>query len=416
MLKLDQRGMSLPIVIGVAALILANSYYFMSLNRSSQKTAIGTKTEVSEQSEQSRIAGALSDLNICTSSDNFGGKNLASMVGAQIPFPIKRNSINILELNKAYSKDTHVVSRFQLEGDSSISNAQLRYSLVVTYNANNNVAAGVNGKASLPKRSAVVKVPLFIETDGSGNITRCYARPTQDTTANSTAVEIAVAQACVNGSSTTPLSFKRSTAGSAIAECVTNVEEKICGTGQVFNGLGINTSNTGTPGSENRREASCLGYSALCTSSPVQLVATNISSSNLTCSDPANGICTGSAMIRNSGSGSGISCSTSCSTAHLLFNSYNANGSPNCLNATTSCPAGQYPTGVDSVGNVTGCAYVQYRGKSCGANQYATDIDPSDTANPFKCAAYTRTRTCSGTFNFATSFNTTGIGCTNYNY
>lgn len=421
MFKLDQKGVSLPIVIGVAALILANSYYFLELNRSASKTGAITRSEISEQAEQARIAGALSDLTICASTSNFGGKALASLINTQIPFPISRNGINILELNKSYSQDTHAVSRFHLESDSLISNPQLRYSLIIVYDQARNVPNSISPKKGVAKKTATVKIPMFIETDGSGLITRCYARPTENTIEKQTAVELAVKYACINGSTTTPLVFERSaSASSAISECVNNVQELTCGTGQVLNSVAVNISSPTVPGSENRREGTCIGFNRACATTPVLQFVQNIVSSNLTCSDPANGGCSGALMIRNSGNANGFSCSQTCSTTHQLFNSYNANGSANCLNTSTACSiSGQYATTVDSNGNVTGCAYVTYRNRWCTSpsTQYATDIDPTTPSDPFKCQSYTKTKDCPGNYNYATSFTSTTIACTgNINY
>nr|BDT30084.1 hypothetical protein BHI3_35500 [Bacteriovorax sp. HI3] len=413
MFKLDQKGVSLPLVIGAAAIILANTYYFYEMNKNSTRDASFAKSEISEQSEQARIAAFLADLKVC-SDDNFKGRSLVSLT-TPISFSLKRGTpgVNFLEVGKSYGQDHYTVANYYLIADPNAVSNELRYSLMVNYSLAKNATLN---KGNLPKRTATAKVPLFIQVDGSGNISRCYAVPDEDRTASSTAIEKAMQATCKVDTTTnpTPTAYLRSS--TSIAECVNNVKEGVCGTGQVFNGMTITGKTpTYTLGAENLLENSCAAYVNVCPTTPVQQVFRLINNSTPTCEVPENGGCTDAMMVKNSADADKISCSQGCGT-NQLYNRMNASGVPTCYNRQTPCPSGQYVKYINATGTVVTCEYIKYRDAYCTTSYYARDLDPNSASNPLACEYYNKYKDCAGTYGFVTSFSTVTPSCKTLNF
>lgn len=416
MFKLDQKGQTLPIVIGVTALILANTYYFMEIDKSATARNILAGSQVSEQTEQSRISSYLADFNVCSNSKtgvgNFYGRNITTLQNtAGLGFNLVKGATEFLAVNAKYVNETHKVTKFHLEADPLIASDELKYSLMVYYTVINSrddkPVVGTVYKRSNIKKTALIKVPLYIKTDASGNIQDCYARPPQDTVANSTTLEIVVTESCINPAAGPTVITAFVETGASIKRCFTNVTGIDCG-----GGLGLN--NATVSGAVNTQGFTCNGMSSTCTTSPNQTGATAIVNSVPTCVEPRNGGCpAGSAMVKINDTTT--ACSTNCGANQLLNSINGATGAAFCYDRYYPCPSGQYAKTIAANGAVT-CDYVKFRNVDCGNNYYATDLDPNDASTPLNCSYYSRVKSCAGVNNFVQSFTAVTPYCRNFYY
>lgn len=423
MFKLNQKGVSLPIVMAVSALILANMVYFIELNKDSKKKNVLYGAHIAEQSEEGRIGAFLADLGVCTS--NFAGVNPDSYTSAS-PFPstkkLEKNTISFLEVGGKYLSNSHVVKNFYFYSDLANTNDNTKYSLVVVYDILDTGVADLTMKSNIPKKSSRVEIPLYIEKTGT-NIARCYARPYQDLATTGSTVELAVQAACkttaltpANQSNTNNIDVLNNLPSVAIQECLHNVAPDInmlCAQAGMLNKLTIDTNGGG-----NVLGFSCQGLILTCPTNDQQLFKTITNSSAASsCSTPTTPCSGGSAFIA-AGSGS-VACSQQC-PSNRLWSSVDTTGNPTCYERSGSCPAGEYVKEVRADNTVV-CNPVTHKNKYCTdtVNQYVTSINQNMySGNPFTpCTNYSKVKTqCAGRFNFVSNFGTPTPTCRTFTY
>lgn len=445
MLKLDKKGQSLPIVLGVTALILANTYYFLAVNKTTSSRTKMTQTTIETQTEQSRISSYLADLNVCAKQTVTGGvttgtglfynrtiTSLSDRVNG-IPFPLissaATGSQTFLKVNDLYSKRTLQAKKFYLQPDTAISTSavnEVRYNLIVEYELKNSINSAL--PANNTRKVTTTKIPLVIQRVSASDdrIVNCYARPSTlaDTVESTSSMSTAVRQACLNPEASSPTdtntAFLDLTTSAAIATCNFRMNFPalpapqiiVCPAGMVLKSAGISH----TPPNEGRQEFTCEALqTTVCPPSPNQAVLSGVVDSVPVCGSPAS--CgTGSMMIKNGSNPSELTaCTTNCNigspnpNVYQLLHDYAGNGTPSCidLGRITPCPTGQYAQSVDANG-VPSCDYIKYRNVSCPAGQFATDMDP---INGLRCQTLTIVKDCPGQNNFAVTFVNPTIGC-----
>lgn len=433
MLKLDQKGQTLPIVLGVTALILANTYYFMAIDKNTAAKNKLTATQVNVQTEQSRISSFLSDINICgrtltstTGTGNFYNRNITTLTDtvAGIPFDlVASNGQPFLKKDYRYAGRSQKVLKYYLKSDDAIANVASSYSLVVEYemvnpNDKEPYSPATDFVSKSPKKFTVTRVPLTLQIDASNLIVNCFARPT--TTADDksgggfSTLERAVMDSCKNAA---PVGGLPNTDGAffdnttSIYGCFHRITPITCPIGQVINSAEVTapTSPPSAAGAESTQQFTCLALSSACATTPIQAVVTGVTNSVVTCGIPKNGSCgAGQMMIKN---GASIACATNCPTDQM-FHSITAGGVPTCYNRTNLCPTGMFAKSVDASGTPS-CEYIKYRNVDCGDSNYATNLDP---VNGLSCAYYNRAKNCAGTWNYVSTFSAVATSCRNINY
>lgn len=408
---MNQKGVSLPVVMLITALIAANSYYFLSLNKTAKTTNVSQTIELKEDAEKKRIAAFLADYTVCNS--NLAGKTIAALKAnpaapdtSQIS-NLKKGGINFLNYGSTYAGGTHTLTRIFLLEDTTSSVVKTKYSLVASYTV-------FQGKTTA-KKNASVTIPLYIDQDAGGVVTRCYARPDEDTALTGTKVEQAVQSACLGETAL----FANS--GGDIS-CKHEVLPTSCiSPGGVLTG---NLLKDVEITSQHELKFNC-GYLPISdcptTTTPFPNLGTSISNSTVQCANPDSpAICpNGQAMVFNNGNT--IGCASQClptTDTNLLHHSYQAtSGSPICYTRPLACPPGKYAEKILANGQ-TRCGDIRYKGLGCPANTYVTDMDTESTGPnaPFTCSSYTKSKSCAsaGTYTYVNSFNTVTPICVNY--
>ncbi|MGZ3787090.1 MAG: hypothetical protein ACXVLQ_01130 [Bacteriovorax sp.] len=412
MLRLDQKGFSLPMALVVLALVGANTIYFMGIHKNSTVTNKMVARGIAENNEKTRLSAYLADQDVCGNSlsqINFYNKDITTLTdsNAGINFDLTRGGKPFLTNGGTYVRGTHQVEKYYLFADPASANNQTKYSLVVEYS----IIQGVEFKV-LPgvQRLKRISVPLFIEFSGN-LITRCYARSDQSTAplaAGTTNVELAIKNSCspdATGATNGPNSTaKLLTSGSNIIGCEHKITAQSCPVQQSLNGMVV---------VDNGQTYTCSATTYSCPTTPTQKFAINlIGDGTASCGTPDPNCGPGSTMIRN---GTSISCSQNCPAAYL-WNSIAPNGSVTCYERLKPCPAGQYTAAVYPDGSVT-CKDIIYKSVNCGALRYATDMDSTYPPDPLRCAGYSKVKTCpGGAYTYVTSLATPTPACVTYTY
>lgn len=107
MLKMNQKGVSLPVVMLITALIAANSYYFISLNKNAKSTNVSQTTELKEEAEKRRIAAFLADYTVCNA--NFLGRSITALKNNSTMTSLSKNTVVFFTLwRQVYGADSYI--------------------------------------------------------------------------------------------------------------------------------------------------------------------------------------------------------------------------------------------------------------------------------------------------------------------
>lgn len=438
MFKLDQKGLSLPIVLAVAAIIGANSYYFLMTQKNSSVSTSLTKTDIIEDAEKRRIAAVLSDFNVCTA--NFGNKVMGTLKTPNLSgiSSITKSGTNIIKVGTNFTdatgspafnsnidrstpspfSETSRVSRIYFteipETTPSVPPQQVRVSLRIELETLASTAVGSSGK-----KVKVISIPLYIDFDSypasipdpdTRKIVRCYARP--DAALSQTGLFEAIKSSCLTtGTSTTHLTN---------AGCEHILNPLTCGPNKnkFLDSVGINSTTNAIEFTCGTYQTSASLMASQCDASGK--VAQAIVDSSLQCdylNACTSGARMGSALIKYNTT-SGYSCLESCNTTDVWHSTDSSgDGSSTCYPRLYSCDPGYYAKSVSSTGFVD-CQPITYKSKACTATQYATHFDTLSTSGDLlHCAAFTKARTCpsSPKFSYVTSLGTTTPACTTLN-
>lgn len=397
-------------VMVIMAIVVANTVYFMGVNKNTTGTNLKVATNIGEDNEKRRISAYLADQDVCGNSANpinFYNKDIVQLqsptAGTTIfSTGLVRGSDTLhpfLKVNDLYIKNTHTLSKFYFLENTANPNAQTKYSLIVEYTLRGSGVVGPSANASI-KKNIFVKIPLFVELAG-GLITRCYARSDVDTpAAGQTNVEKSITNAC------TGTTAELVTSGSNVLGCNHNITTLACptaaGNKTVLNAMIINASKQQT--------YTCGATTFSCASAPLQnFVKAVVGDGTLTCG--AIEACNNGAMILRNGTGT--SCTTNCAAGYL-WSSVSVAGTPLCYERLQPCGAGTYTKEVRADGTLD-CQPIVYKNVDCGAGRYATDMNSTAPSDPLTCGAYSKVKTCSSGTWF-TSVTTTNPSCVTYTY
>lgn len=374
MLQFNQKGFSVALALVMAALIAANTVYFIGLTKNSSITNSTTANQMGELNEQRRLSTLLSDSFVCKSvlgSINLGSVPTAPVIGA-FSFTNPKSGIKFLENTAStpstfdYVNNTHGPRSYWI----SYNGTPNQYTLNIRYDIAN------NRKANTIKGSTVAKIPLFIELDSSNNIQNCYANPSPIYSI----VEKTVEAACVGNSAfKDPSNFS----------CKHVVIPFTSGPLNFIKTISLTAANEQQFSSD-----SFFGTGMNCGSAPMRkLMKSFDSNGNLSCATPDEIPCPGGTMLIMNGSTPVCSDNQTYATSNALFNSITAGGTETYyVKPDNVCP-GKYVSGYSATG-VASCADFTIVSEDCGPLKFATDLDTEATSAPLSCGSYTKTKSC----------------------
>lgn len=398
MLKLDQKGFSIALSMVMAALIAANTIYFMNLSKVTSVTNALRATQASELAEKRRIGSLLSDSAACTAV--FSSQNLTTLsVPKTPPFDLQINGFSFLKSSAAstypYLDNSHRADTYWIAADR---NLYIRYSL------------SPSKIASSGKKTALIKIPLNIKVDGGNNITECYANQ------NLTVVNLTADNACTGNAAWPDL---------VGATCTHNVvATTLPVVGAIGGGTFFNTV-TLTPTNELQLSTTAPALTTTtyfpaataCASSPLSLAISLSSLGTLVCAAPSVNACANGTMLIMVGTTPTCTDNATAAVGTRLFNSISPGGADTYYTKpTSSCPAGTYAATYDANGNVTSCGDISIKNKDCLGGNYATDLDTGISVNPLKCTAYSKVKACAtpGAYTWVSSLATPTPTCISY--
>jgi hypothetical protein len=418
MFRFDQKGVSLPLVLAILGLVIANTYYFMDVEKITKEQNIKRGSEIENNSEKIRLASFLADVSVCSHPDVFGNRTLATINSpAGSVVPLKKTGANFLEPAVAtgpapapnyqplYSRGSLRFINYNITATSP-ANPELgkRYSLIVTYSIIN------RADQSIPTyKTKVIRLPLYIVFNGgtaAGVINTCYTEADEGLNTVSNAVDA---------------SCKGNTALYAtvgLVECQHNQINKACLYGEGLIGVKVDSPTT------KRQEYTC-GHpqnngatGSNCTETPIRELLGDLQNGDIFVCKTTDPSCPDGRMFVMGSAGAPV-CVSYCAVNQLL-KSVNSVGAPNCISRPSLCPVGEYTETITAGGSV-GCKPYTLLNKTCSAGKVATDVDPTagsaasgDTV--LNCQPITKDKDCatSTETTFVQSFATVTPTCNTY--
>lgn len=391
MFRLDQKGISLPLVLAILGLVIANTYYFMDVEKSTKDQNIKRGAEIEDNSEKVRLASFLSDVNVCSSineapvtgNEVFGGKTLATINTLPAPgtpaVPLKKRGVNFLEtaiqtgpnenpnFQPLYGRGSLKLLYYQIVVTNPAAELSKRYSLQVTYSIIN------RANQLLPTgKTKVIRLPIYIVFTGgtsAGVIKTCFTEADNDLNTVTSAVTGACQgdTALLNG-----------------LECQHEQIDKTCPVNEVFTGVKVSDPLAG-PVATNKIEYKCgrpLNAGSIppimdCPTTPVRHLLGSVQDGDkffCQTTDPTG--CTNSQMFVMGATEP--KCVQHCA-ANALLNSIDSTGYSNCFPRPDPCPPGEYAQQISAGGKVS-CKQYTLVNKLCSPGMAARNINP--TPNP----------------------------------
>ncbi|MDD4973875.1 MAG: hypothetical protein PHY93_05965 [Bacteriovorax sp.] len=393
MLKLDQKGFSMALVLVLSAVIAANTVYFMGLSKNTATSNALRSIEESELSEKRRLSSILSDNSVCASAAVLGNKVLTDLATEQTtPFTFSKGGLSFLTMGATYFSGSHTAASYQIDPATKI--LQIKYNISPAK------------QLSTLKKTALVSIPLVIKTDAAGKITDCYAAPTSTTGA---IVAETITNACLGNSA-----YKYT--GGAFDMCLHNIVPATVSGGDFMNTLSF------TAPLKEQQYSSTAKYfgdsaNSKCPSAQTQPLATSIdTTAKLTCSVPDVPCNNGTMMLMTASNAPICTFNETNSIANALFSSISLTGHDTYYTKPPNpCPNGTYAAEYDANGNVPAekCLPLSITNKDCGALKFATDLNTSQTVDPLRCTAYSKVKACAspGTYVWITSLTTAVPTC-----
>lgn len=375
MSRLDQKGISLPLVLGIMGLIIANTYYFMDLGKSTKQLNVKRGAEIDDNSEKVRLATFLTDKNVCTS--NFGSKTI-STINQTVPAQaaLTKGGVNFLQLNGLYSRESLKLDSYSIIQTSTSAPIEKRYSFIATYKILNRD----NAHTETTKRK-VIRLPLYIIFSGgspTNAITNCYSEADKDLNT----VSAAVTAAC-NGNTALLVN-------SGLYECQHNINEQTCN--GAVNGVSVTSS---TQNFSCAAPANIAGNgTAVCPTTPIRQLMYEVTTTDLVkCDSTDNSCAPGDMLIMDAGNTP--RCLKPCPSTQLL-QMVASTGVPTCWERPALCAKGEYASEVKQDGSAV-CEPYKIINKQCAALKLATDINPLGANNAdaaLGCTTYTKVKAC----------------------
>lgn len=412
MFRLDQKGVSLPLVLAIMGIVIANTYYFMSVEKSAKDQNIKRGTEIDDNSERIRVGAFLSDSTICTS--NFGGKTISAINTPGTTNLVKGSSpaVPFLTTTDVYSRGTlkftdYKISKVIPDTVPGIPEGK-RYAININYS----IVDKSKGITTTKKKT--IRIPFFMILNPSSQITTCYTEADQ----NFETVNNAVTAACKGPTA-------RLTIVDGLNECHHDVLPLQCPEGNVINGIKI--GDAGNTVTENRLQFLCgspatvaAGGTAKCAELPIKTFVSEIlSTASVNCNTTDNNCSAGQYLMM--GSGTAPICATGCSALDEMMVEMNSNGTARCVKRTSVCTKpNEYPKQINPDGTVV-CTPYTIVNKKCLATELATDINPEAASESLMlgCKAFVKNKACPtpGVYTFVKDFQTSAIpGCSAYTY
>jgi hypothetical protein len=414
MFRLNQKGVSLPIVLSILALVIANTYYFMDVQKNTKDQNIKRGAEIEDNTEKIRLASFLSDASVCSSintppppagkeNDVFGGKTI-SQINLAGNNPLKKAGIEFLKTaiptgpaNKPNFQPLYGRGSLKLLHYEIVANPQPAlpapqipveklYYLKVTYT--------IVDRSDLQNdtgKTKVIRLPLYLVfTAGNPNnvINTCFTEADEGLNT----VTNAVSESC-----------KGTTARlvtNGLLECQHEQNDQTCANSEVLVGVKLTDDNP----SIGKQEYVCAYPKNAAVTAGIYCSAGELLSDlqindKFVCSttDPS---CAPGQMFVMVGATIKPNCVQNCA-ANELFKSVGSSGVPTCIPRPKQCPVGQYTKTISKGGEITCEAYTVLN-KTCSAGKVAADIDPTagasasgDTA--LGCRVITKDKVCPGT-------------------
>lgn len=407
MFRLDQKGISLPLVLAILGIVVANTFYFMNVDEDTKKQNIQRSSEVEENSEKIRLISYLSDSTIC---NKFFA---AQYVPYSASTALKKGTEDFLAPGTLYASNSLKFSSYQIR-ETNPNAAPLpappalekRYSLYVAYTI-------MDRKKTPPiatTKTKVLRLPLHIVFEGTppnaaNKIKTCFTDPTNDVDTITEAVKASCLGDGVLLVNSNP------------PECQHNQPDADCITGnKIFTGVTAGPGGSLTFSCGKPLNAGGGTGTDQCSTIPIKTLLNEIKTGDtFSCKSADNTCATGDLLVM--AANGDHKCAKPC-TSITLFNKMNPDGSPTCLDKPYTCPAGTFARTIHASGTAD-CEPYPVLNKSCSAGKFATDLDTSKSNGDaaLKCAVYNKAKRCPvpSDETFVQSFATATPSCNYYN-
>jgi hypothetical protein len=411
MFRLDQKGVSLPLVLAILGLVIANTYYFMDVEKSTKEQNYKRSAELEDNSEKLRLASFLADVEVCSSTNTtppipppgsgnfaFGGRTITEINDtAGSVLPLKKKDIIFLQPATAtgpasapnykplYGRNSLRFLKYQivLTNPALPATDSKNYTLMVTYTIMDRLTQVIP-----TNKTKIIRLPLYIVFElGNpvGKIMTCYTEADESLGT----VKATVDNTCFGDAAT-----QGTNALNGLIECQHNIVNQECLKSRVLVGV--------TTDAQHQEVFTCetpqnkANSSAKCTQAPMREFLSDIKiNDEFICRTTDTGCPDGQMFVM--GPGAAPVCVSYC-PLNTLFKGVGVSGSPDCIPRPEQCPTGEYTKEITTDGKVK-CKPYTYLNKSCDPGWIATDLDiaagESATATAaFHCRLITKTKVC----------------------
>lgn len=405
MFRLDQKGVSLPLVLAILGLVIANTYYFMDVEKNTKEQNIKRGAEMVDNSEKIRLASFLSDVNVCSSTGVFKDKTISVINTPPLPgqpvIPLKKGLYNFLEsavqtgpptdpkFKPLYGRGSLKLLRYEILAKPQpaapaplIPNEKLYY-LNVTYSIiDRSILQQETGKTK------VIRLPLYIVFNAgnpTGNIETCFTEADEGLNT----VTNAVTASC-----------KGDTAllvDDGLIECQHEQTNQVCSGSEALDGINFDptTHKQGYTCAFPKNVGGTAG--TYCSTTPMMELLVELQSDDkFVCGTTDTG-CEGKMFVM--GPASAPNCVTTCAVDQL-FKSVNSAGTSTCIPRPKQCPVGKYTRTITANGDIT-CESYTVLDKTCSVGKVATEVDPTLDSSvsgdaALGCRDITKDKVCPG--------------------
>lgn len=432
----SQAGFSIVAVLVALAFVGAGTTFIMDLNkRSKVQSALVRKTTFTEI-ERRRLSAILSDSATCSLAANLGGQPAVRPINSLVTL----NGGVLIAKNVSYYNNMLTVSSIEtrvLLNPGALANTPKQYELVINYSESVFSDSTANRSSYLGKKNTIIRIPMFINKNSSGNVTDCYA--ITETSDIDTVVNNVCSPATTSTLKHNVLSLTTQESANKSISCLRNMGPGPsfpstftasvlldCPAGTAISGFSL-TSATGSidfPVTLPSTAQNCTalnGFASTSCTSPTRAWALN--STTLSCDNPGSSrdltnVCSTGQILYHS-SGTSVSCVTvNCPTANEFVQTVTSSGAT-CYSApATTCPANQYVMQFNQTGSDV-CGILPAFNGSCAASNYGVSITraTATAGGTLNCSAYNKAKSCSpsGVVTFMNGMDATGAAtCTTF--
>jgi hypothetical protein len=422
--KNSQAGFSLVMALVALALVGAGTSYIMSINKHNKVTTARARSTSFAELEKRRISAALSDVNICKLTQNFGGAayNIPKTKLYKDALATPTVLVSTVAPNNKYYNNVLTLNSFQLTGPGTTSK---NYELVLTYfdaSDPTNLRSAYTGKPS-----TIIRIPMYVKIVG-GVVEECYARPERSEIDQ--VITAACSPAAITGGQNNYNKSTLSNIGGVVTDCKNDLgfdaaNNSTCPATKVMTGFNIVGNNLSFP---TATYCSGLTSSAATSCSPAGTSAYRLNASTLTCgyvgadakdTDGGSAMCGAGQIIWRVSSAATTCISVNCAAAYAFVQAV-SNAGVTCFTApATTCGSNQYVSAFSPSGDTCSDLPVLSTGSNCnGSTTFGYSITRATTTagGVLNCAGYTKTKACGSPSNttFAYALNPTNASCTQW--